>query len=241
MIIDSFNRTPADKARAPGSTVVGAFALENPMLLRVDLKDEVYMRTGTMIAYCGGIRFNRIGPFSNGMGKGLRKMMAGESGKVTIASGNGKLWLAHRAKIIHLIRMRDEPVCINGTGLLAFEPTVAWDAQFIRKSMSFFTSRLCNIRLEGTGAVAITTHGQPMIMRVTPDDPLITDPHATVAWSGSLETELKVDFSLKSLIGRGSGEFSQMIFRGNGFVILQPYEEKPYYRSDASGDSGDSG
>ena len=39
-------------------------------------------------------------------------------------------------------------------------------------------------RLTGTGAVALATHGQPLVLRVTPGEPLRTDPHATVAWSG---------------------------------------------------------
>jgi uncharacterized protein (AIM24 family) len=36
---------------------------------------------------------------------------------------------------------------------------------------------------------------------------------------------LKIDASLKSLFGRGSGESFQMEFIGQGFVVIQPYEE----------------
>lgn len=65
---------------------------------------------------------------------------------------------------------------------------------------------------------------------VTPDAPVFTDPNATVAWSGNLSPELKTNVSFKSLIGRGSGEEFQMKFSGNGWVLIQPYEE--VYRVD---------
>jgi len=55
--------------------------------------------------------------------------------------------------------------------------------------------------------------------------PVITDPNATVAWSGNLTPEFKTDISLKTFFGRGSGESLQMVFRGDGFVVIQPYEE----------------
>ncbi len=73
--------------------------------------------------------------------------------------------------------------------------------------------------------IAITTHYDPLTLKVTPDQPVFTDPNATVAWAGSLSPEMKTDISLKTLVGRGSGESLQMAFRGDGFVVIQPYEE----------------
>jgi uncharacterized protein (AIM24 family) len=37
--------------------------------------------------------------------------------------------------------------------------------------------------------------------------------------------EFKTDVSLKTFLGRGSGESIQMMFNGDGFVVIQPYEE----------------
>jgi uncharacterized protein (AIM24 family) len=53
----------------------------------------------------------------------------------------------------------------------------------------------------------------------------MTDPQATVAWSGELKPELKTNVDFKTLIGKDSGETFQMKFRGEGFVIVQPFEE----------------
>ena len=73
--------------------------------------------------------------------------------------------------------------------------------------------------------VAITTHGSPLTLRVTAAQPVFTDPNATVAWSGNLSPDLRTDISLRTLLGRGSGESIQMQFQGDGFVVVQPYEE----------------
>ena len=84
---------------------------------------------------------------------------------------------------------------------------------------------LGEMKFEGRGMLAITTHYDPVTLRVTPQQPVFTDPNATVAWSGGLSPEFKTDVSLKTFFGRGSGESLQMSFRGEGFVVIQPYEE----------------
>ena len=73
--------------------------------------------------------------------------------------------------------------------------------------------------------IPITTHYDPLTLKVTPEEPVITDPNATVAWSGHLMPEFRTDVSLKSFFGRGSGESIQMEFKGDGFVVVQPFEE----------------
>ena len=46
-----------------------------------------------------------------------------------------------------------------------------------------------------------------------------------MAWSGDLSPDIQIDSSSKMLVGRGSGKSLQMAFRGEGFVVVQPYEE----------------
>ncbi|AUZ39075.1 AIM24 family protein, partial [Bacillus sp. MBGLi79] len=77
----------------------------------------------------------------------------------------------------------------------------------------------------------ITSHYEPLTLIVTPESPVYTDPNATVAWSGSLQPEFVTDVSFKTFIGRGSGESIQMKFSGNGFVVVQPFEEVYYSES----------
>lgn len=95
----------------------------------------------------------------------------------------------------------------------------------MKKVAGMVSGGLFNVTLNGSGRVAITSHYEPLTLLVRPGEPVITDPHATVAWSGHLEPNFKTDVSFKTFIGRGSGESIQMQFEGDGFVIVQPYEE----------------
>ena len=71
--------------------------------------------------------------------------------------------------------------------------------------------------------VAITTHGDPMVLA----PPVKTDPDATVAWSSNLSPSISSDRSISDSIGQSSGETYQMAFDGQqGFVVVQPYEER---------------
>jgi uncharacterized protein (AIM24 family) len=55
--------------------------------------------------------------------------------------------------------------------------------------------------------------------------PVTTDPSATVAWSG-VSPDVEVNKNLSDMVGQESGERFQMNFHGgDGFVIVQPYEE----------------
>jgi uncharacterized protein (AIM24 family) len=76
--------------------------------------------------------------------------------------------------------------------------------------------------------IVITSHYEPLVLMTSPSMPLYTDPNATIAWSGSLTPEFKTDISLKTFFGRGSGESIQMKFQGQGFVVVQPFEERSF-------------
>jgi len=141
------------------------------------------------------------------------------------AKGKGRLYLADQGKKVTIFDLQDESLCVNGNDLLAFEPTINWDIHLMRKMAGIMSGGLFNVTLQGRGKVAITTHFEPLTLLVKPGETVYTDPHATVAWSGNLTPEFKTDISFRTFIGRGSGESIQMAFSGEGFVIIQPYEE----------------
>jgi uncharacterized protein (AIM24 family) len=95
----------------------------------------------------------------------------------------------------------------------------------MRKVAALASGGLFNIHLTGSGMVALTTHYEPITLKVEPGNPVITDPNATVAWSGGLKPQFRTDVSFRTFLGRGSGESFQMQFEGSGFVVIQPYEE----------------
>lgn len=211
----------------------GKFELERDRMLEVNLNGRVWTKKGTMVAHLGNVRFTREGILEHGLGKFVKKSFTGEGISLTKAEGTGKVYLADSGKKISIINLNDDSIYVNGNDLLAFEEGVNWDIKLMRRMAGIMSGGLFNVKLEGTGMVAITTHYDPLTLRVSHDVPVYTDPNATVAWSGNLKPEIKTDMSLKTFVGRSSGESIQMAFRGEGFVVVQPYEEVAYIMNTA--------
>ncbi|WP_340817696.1 AIM24 family protein [Methanolobus sp. WCC4] len=206
----------------------GKFELERDRMLELNLNGRAWMKRGAMVAYLGDVKFTREGILEHGLGKMMKKAVTGEGVSLTKAEGNGKVYLADGGKKISILNLNNEAIYVNGNDLLAFEESISWDIKMMKKVAGMMAGGLFNVKLEGTGMVAITTHYDPLTLMVSQDRPVFTDPNATVAWSGNLMPDIKTDISLKTLVGRSSGESIQMAFRGDGFVVIQPYEEIPY-------------
>ncbi|MED4453793.1 AIM24 family protein [Metabacillus fastidiosus] len=203
----------------------GLFELETPRMLEINLEGQIWSKMGTMVSYRGNMKFEREGILEHGIGKLFKKALTGEGTALMKVNGNGKLYLADQGKKISILHLNDEAIFVNGNDLLAFEPSISWDIKLMRKIAGMMSGGLFNVRLEGRGMIAITSHYEPLTLIVTPDNPVYTDPNATVAWSGTLSPEFVTDISLKTFLGRGSGESIQMKFSGDGFVVVQPFEE----------------
>ncbi len=203
----------------------GLFEFETERLLEVNLNGMVWTKMGSMVAYTGGIKFVREGILEQGIGNLLKKAVSGEGARLTKAEGQGKLYLADQGKKITILNLQNETIVVNGQDLLAFEPAIKYEIKMAKKLAAMAAGGLFNIRLTGTGMVAVASHYDPMTLRVSPGSPVFTDPQATVMWSGSLEPKFKTDVSLKTFIGRTSGESYQMHFEGDGWVVIQPFEE----------------
>lgn len=201
------------------------FELETDRVLEVNLNGQVWAKMGSMISYTGDIKFAREKVMEHGLGKMVKKAFTGEGTALMKAKGEGKLYLADQGKKIVIFDLNQDSISVNGNNLLAFEPSVKWDIRLMKKIAGIASGGLFNILLDGSGKVAITTHFEPLTLRVTPGKPILTDPNATVAWSGNLNPKLKTDISIRTFLGRGSGESIQMEFSGEGFVIVQPFEE----------------
>jgi uncharacterized protein (AIM24 family) len=203
----------------------GVFELESERILELNLNGSIWTKMGSMISYRGEVKFVREGIMEQGIGNLLKKAVSGEGTRLTKAEGTGQVYLADAGKKITILNLNGESLFINGNDLLCFEPTINYEIKMMKKMSAMMAGGLFNVKLQGTGMVAFTTHYDPLTLLVTPDRPVTTDPNATVAWSGSLEPRVKTDISLKTLIGRGSGESFQTEFAGNGFVVIQPFEE----------------
>ncbi len=218
--VEEFVQSTGQKDRGEG-----LFELESDRLLEINLDGQVWTKMGSMVAYRGNVKFTREGVLEHGVGKMLKRSLTGEGTRLTKAEGRGRVYLADEGKKVSIINLQGETIYVNGNDVLAFQDGIEWDIKLMRKIAGMMAGGLFNVKLSGNGMIAITTHHDPLTLRVTPDSAVTTDPNATVAWSGTLEPEFKTDISFKTFLGRGSGESIQMLFRGDGFVVIQPQEE----------------
>lgn len=199
--------------------------LENSKTLEINLNNQkIFTKKGAMIAYFGELKFERT-TGTKDLGKMLKGFFSGEGVPLMTASGKGKLYVADSGKQICLVKLQNESINLNGNDILAYEESLEWDVEFNKGLGAIAAAGLFSLKLSGSGNVAFTAHGKPLVLKVTPDKPLYTDPSATVCWSSTLKRSIKTDVSLKTIIGRASGESYQCCFEGQGFVVVQPYEE----------------
>jgi uncharacterized protein (AIM24 family) len=209
-------------ARSNAPTEGGdGFRTENNRLLDIPLDGTVTVKAGAMIAYTGEMTFTGRSSAEGGITGFVKEAVSSEGTPVMEAEGQGHLYVADRGKKVQIIDLgADESLSVNGDDVLAFESTVDYEIGTVGGLSEAAAGGLTNVYLDGPGTVAISTHGDPLV--VTP--PVVTDPDATVAWSTALSPSVTTNKAIE--IGQTSGESIQMSFDGSeGFVVLQPHEE----------------
>jgi uncharacterized protein (AIM24 family) len=211
------------------------FALQNSKLLKVHLDQvTIQAKAGSMVAYQGEVSFEHAG--SGGMGRMLKKAVSGEGTTLMKMTGSGEVFLADEAQEIHLLYLENDAITVNGRNLLAFDAGIDWDIKRVEGASSALAGGLFNMELGGTGWVALVSDGPPVLIEVDGEQ-TFADPQAAITWSSGLSTSIKTDASLKTFIGRASGETIQMSFSGSGWLLIQPSEG----RVSATGSGGAKG
>jgi uncharacterized protein (AIM24 family) len=205
------------------ATDVGAFALQNPRMLKVHLDGsagrDFLARQGSMVAYQGTIDFAYEG--SGGVGRMFKKAFTGEGMSLMRVSGAGDVFLADDADEIHLLYLEDESVTVSGSNVLAFESSLAWDIKRV-EGASMLGGGLFNTTFTGRGTLAIVVYGTPVVLNV--DQPTFVDIQSAVLWSTTLQSGIRKTAKAGAMIGRGSGEAYQLALSGQGFVVVQASE-----------------
>lgn len=198
------------------------FQLENKYLLDLAVDGSIVAKAGSMVAFTGDLSFTGSASAEGGIKGFLKEAASGEGTPVMTVEGQGDLYLADQGKKIQVLDLdAGDAITVNGEDVLAFEDSVDYKISTIDSLAGSFAGGFTNVYLEGPGTVAITTHGDPVVL----EPPVSTDPSATVAWSG-VSPEVEVNTSLSDMVGQDSGERFQMDFDGaSGFVVVQPYEE----------------
>ena len=198
----------------------GHFALQNAKMLRVHLNGDVLARQGSMVAFQGQMEFDYEG--SGGIGKFMKKALTGEGVPTMRVKGQGLLFLANNAEDIHLFYLENEGITVNGANILAYDAHLQSDIQRVQGA-GIAAGGLFNTTLTGTGWVALTTHGTPVMLDCG-RAPTFVDGQSAVARSTGLHVGVNRTFKAAALIGRGSGEAMQLAFQGQGFVLVQASE-----------------
>lgn len=213
------------------------FTLQNKKLLKVFLHyGPIRARVGSMVAYQGDARFQALG--AGGASKWLKQKMTGEGVPLMEVTGAGEVFLADAAKDIQVFYLENDTVSVNGANILAFSASIEADIERVSGGVAGSVSGgLYNTILRGSGYVAVTTHGEPIVLDVA-SAPTFGDGNAVVLWTGGVQMNLKTDVTYKDFLGKGSGEAIQMAFSGTGWVMVQPSENVEQGGGQGSGSRG---
>jgi uncharacterized protein (AIM24 family) len=133
----------------------GLFELERDRMLEVNLNGEIWTKTGSMIAYLGDVKFTREGILEQGLGALFKKAISGEGARLTKATGRGKVYLADGGKKVSILQLQNESIFVNGNDVLAFEMSLQSEIKMMKKVAAMVSGGLFNVRLSGTGMLAI--------------------------------------------------------------------------------------
>jgi uncharacterized protein (AIM24 family) len=184
---------------------------------------DLYARTGSMIAYEGFIQYEPNPPSVRHIAE---HWVTGEGAPIMKCTGDGLLYLADYGAHVVVVNLDNDAISVNGTNVLAFDAHLQWGVERVKGLAKFTGQGLWNVRISGSGWVALTSRGTPVVVDCgRGEDETYVDPDALVAWSPNLKVKGKRSFKAGALIGRGSGEAYQMAFSGQGIVVVQPSED----------------
>ncbi|UCM90212.1 AIM24 family protein [Streptomyces marincola] len=203
-----------------------AVRMENhgPTMARVAMRSgsDLFARTGSMVAYEGFIQYESN---PTALRQAVAGRLSGESVPLMKCQGDGVLYLADYGAEVVCLPLANESLSINASNVLAFDAHLEWGVQRVKGVAKFAGQGLFNLGISGSGWVAVTSRGIPVVVDVAQAGETCVDPDALVAWSTGLDMRAKRSFKASSLVGRGSGEAFQLAFSGRGFVIVQPSED----------------
>ncbi|WP_327654128.1 MULTISPECIES: AIM24 family protein [unclassified Streptomyces] len=205
-------------AVAPGMTV------QNAKSIRYVIDGEMLARQGAMVAYRGNLKFERKG---QGVGGMLKRAVTGEGLPVMKVHGQGEAWFAQEAQNVFVVDIEPGDVfTVNGRNVLCFDPTLTYEIKTV-KGAGISGGGLFNSVFTGHGRLGLVCEGNPLVLPVSPQQPVYVDTDAVVGWTAGLRTSLHRSQSLGSMIRGGSGEAVQLMLEGEGFVVVRPSEATP--------------
>ena len=195
-------------------------------VLHADLAgDSVRAAQGAMVAYTGTVSFKHAGMGGGGgLGAALKQRIAGESITLMECQGTGRVYLAQAAADVTVVGLDGDRLTVESEHILAVTQGLRLDVQFSGLRGMTSGQGLATTTVTGSGQCAIMSDGPLIPLAVGPGSPLVVDPDAYVAGTGSLTMSLVSGVTWRSLVGEGGGEPFSLRFEGTGVVYIQPAE-----------------
>lgn len=210
------------------------WAAQSPYMLKATLGPDVLATKGAMVAYQGEVQFQHESAGS--VAKLMKKMVTSEDTPLMRVTGRGEVFFARAAEHVFTVQLEGDGLSVDGSNLLAFDAGVDWDIKRVQGA-GMMAGGLFNVVLQGTGSVAVTSDGPPMLLDCS-QQPTFVDVQAAVAWSSALVPQVRSSMNMRSMMRGGSGEAFQYVFHGPGFVVVQPSEGRPSQVSKSGGSGG---
>ncbi|MFB6958778.1 MULTISPECIES: AIM24 family protein [unclassified Streptomyces] len=206
-------------ATAPGMSV------ENSKCVKYTVDGEMFARQGSMVAYRGDLRFERKG---QGVGGMLKRAVTGEGLPLMAVRGQGEAWFAQEAQNCFVVEVDPgDEFTVNGRNVLCFDATLSYQIKTVKGS-GIAGGGLFNSVFTGQGLLGLVCEGSPLVIPVTPQQPVYVDTNAVVGWTARLRTSLHRSQSFGSMLRGGSGEAVQLMLEGEGVVVVRPSEATPH-------------
>jgi uncharacterized protein (AIM24 family) len=183
------------------------FRFLEPHLMEVDFSGKVFIKQGTIYSYSGELTF------------WVKERRAGSTPPLVIITGRGRLLLTDHERDITLMPVDDETVYVEPAHLLACEETLT--PRYVRIGEGS-RGPLEFVQLEGRGKIALSVHGRPLPLEVTPELPVSVPAPSIIMWSGALTPRAVVDPQIYEVIHpAGTNPVSLLRLEGRGRVLME--------------------
>lgn len=204
------------------------YTVQNPQLLRVALAghDDILARKGAMVAYQGLIEFDAE---YQSQGNQRARAHTGEGLDLMRCHGQGTVYLANLAQYIHVVDVDQDGLTVDSSYVLALDSSLTHQVIAVDSQYGISGSGKYQLNITGRGKVALMTSGQPLMLRVTPDQYVNADADAIVAWSNGLRVQMQAQTHSSGVWRRrgNTGEGWELSFMGQGYALVQPSELLP--------------
>jgi uncharacterized protein (AIM24 family) len=194
-----------------GHKIEGAsktFTLHENGFLEINFGRSVHVKRGTVSSYSGNLKFVAESGLLGTTAQTLVK-----------AVGQGKIFVYEKGRKTFLLDLNEEFIYVEGSNLLALEDTLTYRVEPIYDST--YQRKIDTVKIFGKGSLAISTHIEPLTLRVTREYPLSISSNALVAWTGNVIPAVMDDKSLENVMIENAVAGFKIRFEGDGVVVSE--------------------